>query len=80
MMQSFIFLTSTVSFTDQKLGYRVTVITGFVAVRTTVWRLHKCSHKHIATSLKIYTCVKSIKFARDAMLNDGICLATVIKR
>ena len=34
---------------------------------------------YMASSLKIYTCVKSILFAR-AMLNDGICLATVQNR
>ena len=75
VISPFIFLTSKVSFTDQKLGYRVIVIT-VICSRTS----GAFVNVHIATSLKIYTCVKSIKFARDAMLNDGICLETVIKR
>ena len=54
-----IFLTSKVSFTDQKLGYRVIVIT-VICSHVHVWRLRKCSHSN-QCSLKIYTCVKSIK-------------------
>ena len=70
-----IFLTSKVSFTDQKFGYRVIVIT---VIYSRVFRSGAFVNVHIATSLTIYTCVKSIKFARDALLNDDICLATVI--
>ena len=72
-----IFLTSKVSFTDQKLGYRVIVIT-VICSRTYVC-VRACTsgafvNVHIATSLKTYTCMKSIKFPRDAMVNDDICL------
>ena len=34
---------------------------------------------HIATGLENHTCVKSIKFARNAMVNDGICFRNIYK-
>ena len=70
----FSYYTSKVSFKVQKLGYRASVITVICSRLSGAIVI-----VHMATSLVIYRCVKSIKSASDAMLNDCICLATVIK-